>query len=607
MFREYLAAHGLRGLLLPPGSYAPFPRRQDRESWLKLSEESREAIVRWGGEALGGYPMLTATQFLAFCRSGSRLDYEKPYFARRNLLIGAVLAECVLDDGAHLDAVIDGLWCICEETTWVLSAHNGSDHPGALPMNARPLADEENPYVDLFAAQTAATLAYTLYFLEDKLDAVSPLIARRVRAHIEKRIFRPFMTHDDFWWMGFIRKDMCNWTPWIISNVFDACLLLERDALRQSELLSRGLCMLDSYLAVMPRDGGCDEGAAYFNMAGASLLDCLECVYAASGGRVSFYHEPLIRNIGAFPLRAHVHESYFLNFADCDAKPNLDGARIWRYGVRTENGPLASLGAWLHGRRKMGHGFTPPSDTPQMNRILFALFDPIPGGEAPAHEPFCALPDLQVFSWRKDGLFAAIKGVHNAENHNHNDVGSFIVYADGEPQIVDMGNKIYTALTFGPLRYTIDNTRAMNHNVPLIGGMEQCFGRQHAAHSVQADERGAKMDIAAAYPQEAGVRTLQRELTLCEGGLTLCDSVSLEREAGVTWVLMLRHEPALSEGCVKTGALTIRYDAALSAQAQEMPVTDERMAKNFPGSLWRLTLSAPPAAEHTCLLTITRS
>lgn len=47
--------------------------------------------------------------------------------------MGAALAECAADDGRYLDAVIDGIWCICEESAWVLSAHNGSDHPGAPP------------------------------------------------------------------------------------------------------------------------------------------------------------------------------------------------------------------------------------------------------------------------------------------------------------------------------------------------------------------------------------------------------------------------------------------------------------------------------------------
>ena len=49
------------------------------------------------------------------------------------------------------------------------------------------------------------------------------------------------------------------------------------------------------------------------------------------------------------------------------------------------------------------------------------------------------------------------------------------------------------------------------------------------------------------------------------------------------------------------------FDPALHAAVEEMPVTDARMARNFHGSLWRLTLEAPPAARLTQNFTITRS
>ncbi|MGN0990455.1 MAG: heparinase II/III family protein [Candidatus Ventricola sp.] len=608
MFGTYLDQRDLTGLLVPREGYRPFPRRQEREKWESLSKERREALLAWGEEAKAGYPMLTATQFLAFSRSGSRAAYETPYFERRHKLIGAALAECVADDGTYLDAVIDGLWCICEETTWVLSAHNGSDHPGARPMNKRPLPDVTNPYVDLFAAQTAAALADILYLLADKLDAVSPLIVRRVRGEIERRILHPFLTHDDFWWMGMIRHDVCNWTPWILSNVIDVTLLLENDRIRRAEIVERALRMLDCYLAVMPQDGGCDEGAGYFNMAGASLLDCLESVYLASEGRVSFYQEPHIRAIGAFPLKAHVDGAYFLNFADCDVMPRLDGERIHRFGVRTDSEALAALGAWLHNQDMKGNPSARPLDTPQMHRTLLKLFADIPAqADAPRHEAFEALPDLQVFAWRRDGLFAAIKGGHNGENHNHNDVGSFVVYADGEPQIIDMGNKVYTAITFGPNRYTLDNTRAGNHNIPLVGGMEQCAGRKRCARNVCADINGARMDIAGAYPEEAGAVSLARTLAVRDEGIRLTDEAALASAQEMTWVFMLRSRPSIAEGQARFGRLTLAFDPALEAKAEEMPVTDARMARNFPGSIWRLTLRAPAAIAHKQTFWITRS
>ena len=462
-------------------------------------------------------------------------------------------------------------------------------------MAARPLPDVTNPYVDLFAAQTAATLADVLYLLQDRLDAVSPLIARRARREIDLRVVTPFLTHDDFWWMGMIRRDVNNWTPWIVSNVIDVLLLLERDAHRRSEGIARGMRMLDSYLAVLPPDGGCDEGAGYFNMAGAALADALQSVYAATGGRVSFYHEPLIRRIAAFPLHAHIDGPYFINFADCDAMPRMDGERLLHLGRRTDNPALAALGAQTLARRNDVR----PLDTPQMNRVLFTLFAAEPEQPALTRSPsYLALPDLQVFSWRHGGMYLAAKGGHNGESHNHNDVGTFLLYTDGQPRVIDLGNCVYTAKTFGPDRYTLMNTRSRNHNVPLIGAMEQAAGREHAATGVSADCHGLRLDIAAAYPKEAGVCRLCRTFAIDGNGMTLTDDIELDRAQPVTWVFMLRDRPELSPGSASFGGLLLSHDSTLLQRVEEIPVTDSRMAGNFPGSVWRLALEAPAGRLH---------
>jgi hypothetical protein len=594
MFGEYLDEHPLLPLLALREARIPFPRARDRAAWEALPANVKDEILRAGAaQRKKPYPALTATQFLAFTRSGSRAAWEKPYFERRHKLIRAVLATCLTGSQEYLDDVIDGLWCVCEETWWGVSAHNVNPHPGAPPAAAVPLPDEENPYIDLFAAQTAACIAFACYLLEDELNAVAPVIVSRARAQTERRILRPFMRRDDFWWMGMIRKDMCNWTPWILSNVLAAMILWERDDIALANGVSRALRMLDSYLAVMPADGGCDEGAAYWNVAGGSLLDCLEHVRCLTGGKADFYHDSLVRAIGAFPLTAHIAGGYFWNFADCDALPRMDGERIACYGQRTGNEPLKALGAYLYAR--MGTVF--PRDTPDIYRVLCRLFNevcslPLAGAQ---HMP---LPDLQVFSGEVNGLYAAVKGGHNGENHNHNDVGTFLLYVDGHPGVIDLGNMVYTAQTFGSRRYELMNTRSANHNVPLIGGVEQAAGRGYAAKDVVLSDTGIAMDIAGAYPETAGITHFQRDAALHTDGFTVKDSIRLHAPREVIWVFMLREKPALFPGRVESGGLALEYDPGLTTNVKEIPVEDACMAANFPGNVYRLTLSAQASAEH---------
>ena len=174
MFTEYLETVDFRTLLVPRERRLPIPSAADRAAWAKVPTIMREEILAAAkAQQDTPYPMLTATQFLAYVRSGSRTAFEAPYFARRRMLLTAVLAECLDDSGAYMDQVVDGLWCICEESFWGISAHNGSSHFGMRPAAERPLPDVENPYIDLFAAQTSALLLWSCHLLKGKLDSVS--------------------------------------------------------------------------------------------------------------------------------------------------------------------------------------------------------------------------------------------------------------------------------------------------------------------------------------------------------------------------------------------------------------------------------------------------
>lgn len=568
----------------------PYPLCGDR-AWAALPQQRRDEVTAWGKEALAtSYPMLTATQFMAFVRDGSRKTYEDPYFLRRRTLIGAALAYCVQPDAALLDQVVDGLWCVCEETFWGISAHNGSSHAGQTPASQRPLPEKRNPYVDLFAAQTACTLALTVRMLGRELDGVTPVIRRRVLRELEERVFTPFLYRDDFHWMGMIRKDLNNWTPWILSSIFLAALAVVRDDALLRQIFSRGLTMLDRYLEGMPEDGGCDEGAGYWNMAGGALLDCLEAVERVTGGQAVYWEQEKIRRIGAFPLHSHIAGPWYWNFADCDAQPMLDGERLYAYGRHTGNPGLCALGA------ATGSAVV-PRDTPQMNRVLDALFHAPSLGPYPEAEEQISLPQLQVFARRCGEMYVACKGGHNGESHNHNDVGTFLLFHRGQPVIVDAGNMVYTAKTFSDQRYTLWNTRSRNHNVPLIGGAEQAPGQAHAARDIGEEKARIVMDIAGAYPAETGVRALRRSFTF-GAELALEDEVVLDTPQEIVWVFLSRPRPQLTSDGLLLGTVCLRYDRRLDCAVEEMPVTDSRMARNFPGSLWRVTLTQKPSA-HT--------
>ncbi|MBQ8092148.1 MAG: heparinase II/III family protein [Clostridia bacterium] len=568
------------------GRPAFFPKAGAPE-WQTISQADRKDIEKLQTRYHGiPYPMRTLTGFLAFVETGSRKMDEDPYFLRRNKLCVSVLAACLGDEEAFRD-VLDGIWCICEESSWVISAHNINPVPGAPTPKDKPVPDVTQPYIDLFSAQTGMILSLTSYLLSERLDEVSPLLRMRISHEIRRRILEPYMTHEDFWWMGVLRTDLCNWTPWIVSNVMMAACLEMDSSEALGSLLERSGLFLDRWLNVMPADGGCDEGAGYWNMAGGALLDCLELLAFVTDEQVTFWDEPLIRNILMFPEKAEIGNGWFLNFADCDARPYLSGERIQAAGEHLHDEVLTALG-----RRIRGSLEKELADVPHFSRVLRDLFHPVGQTADAPQKADVWFPDLEVRIVRHAGCTLAVKGGHNGENHNHNDVGSFMYYVDDEPAIVDAGNMTYTAKTFSSERYTIWNVRSVYHNLPVVAGFEQTAGREYAASQVKALPDGLCLQIEGAYDRAAPLESLMREAVLrSDGQLCLHDRIVFKTPADIEWVFMLREKPEPDGDGFVSGKIRMICPAGCRMRTEPIPVEDPRMQKSFPGTLYRTVLS----------------
>lgn len=624
MMLEYIAAHPLT---VHPS--VQFPPMSDRAAWEAVAPEDRADLLAladtWRKQP---YPLLTAGMYAAFCRTGSRKDCETPYFGRRVKLIVAALHMCLTGETTDLPIVEDGLWLICEETAWAISAH-------AELTAEHPFPDASRTIIDLFAAQTGMILSFVCQLLG---DALHPDLRERVRREVERRILKPFMTYDGEWWMGFVRKDLCNWTPWIVSNVMMAANVWEYDC---AALYTRACGMLDRWLVCVPEDGGCDEGAGYWNMAAGAFLDCLMLLEQAAG--VCLWDVPKVRRMMAYPELMHLGNGWFANFADCDARPYISGERLQYAGEKTGNAALVRMGVQMRGlpSREI-------SDVPHLSRLLMRLFHP--AAEAAAEADAAAimaalrtdyanrrtvlaargipvkdvwLPDLQVrvvddytLCGGKEGpqllhTTLAAKGGHNAESHNHNDVGSFVLAVNGQMHVVDAGNMVYTAKTFSDSRYELWNCRSVYHNVPIIGGYEQQHGRAYAARNVEALPEGLALDMAAAYPAEAGVHRCARKLLLTGAMLSVMDEIDLACAQPITWVFMLRDEPVIEaedqccHGRETNFFIEWRDTEALTASVEPVEITDARMQGSYPGTLWRLMLTAAPDTRHRVHINMT--
>jgi hypothetical protein len=612
---DSLTPEKLASLLLARENWKPFPPVADRTGWERIEPDAKANLIETGARRLGTpWEPLPATLFLEYRRNGNRSNYERARNVRRERLASLVLAECAENQGRFLDEIANGIWTTCEETFWGVPAHLNMQKAGP------GLPDADEPVVDLFAAETSSLLAWTDYLLGPHLDSVSPLIRPRIRLEAERRLLTPCLARNDFWWMGLDpsqSRDLNNWTPWIVSNWLATALLLESNSSERIAAVHKSLRSLDRFLAAYHEDGGCDEGPGYWFRAGGSLFDCLELLHSASSGAINFYEVPLIREVGRYIYRAHIHDNYFINFADAAAKLRIAGDLVFRYGSRIGDPRMQAFGAWA--AEKDGRL---PASGESIGRTLPALFNLAALKAAPRSQPLPRdvwLPGIQVMAARRkegsaEGLYLAAQGGHNAESHNHNDVGNFIVYADGQPVIVDVGVETYTAKTFSSQRYEIWTMQSAYHNLPTIDGVMQSAGRRFAARDAvcRADDRSAQftLEIAGAYPPEAGLGSWKRDLRLDRerNEVEVKDSFALIRNAGrVAQTLMTpwkaqKAEPGellLETGPLPSGRVRIAYDATmLSPEVEEMKIEDGRLRSSWGDRLYRILLTATSPANR---------
>lgn len=601
MLADRFPCETLSHVLVPRSAMRPYPAIDDRNAWESLPASVRQRLVTVGGEALASnWPAIPATLFLEYRRLGNRAVYEAASFPRRTILGNLVLAECVENEGRFLDAILNGIWSICEESFWGVSAHLSAQKAGfGLP-------DTDEPTVDLFAAETAALVSWTVYLVGERLDDLSPLARPRILREVERRMLTPCLERNDFWWMGLgARRSLNNWTPWICSNWLVTALLLEPDEPRRVAAVHKAMGCVDRFLEGQPADGGCDEGPGYWHRAGASVFDCLDILDWGTDGAIDLFSESLVRNLGAYIYKAHIDGTWFVNFADGSARMTPGMEMIFRFGRRVRDERMAQLARYAVST--IGEA---PVRRTSMSRRLPGLFDCAELGDVPACAPHVRdawLPDTQIMVARcaegvSDGFFVAAKGGHNAESHNHNDIGHVIVFRDGKPVIVDAGVDTYTAKTFSSKRYELWTMQSAYHTLPTVNGVQQAAGRAFEARDLayEADDDHAEfaLDLAGAYPPEAGVSSWQRSIRLARGRcVEIADAYRLEHADSVQWSFLTPCEVReVAEGLALSGEEGVRvllsFDtASLEYECETIDLGEGRLSAVWGDHLHRIVFS----------------
>jgi hypothetical protein len=589
----------VKASLVDKTAWIKYPAYDNRSGWDALTGTLKTGLIK-EGEAMLTYTwkVVTATDYLEYERSGSRLAMENPFGANNTALSRLVLAELAEGKGRFMDQIINGVWFACEMSSWVLSAHQ------VVQQSRRTLPDYREQIIDLTSGDMGAFLSWTWYFFRKQFDKVDPIIALRLRTTIQQRILEPYMARSDYWWQALNNRPnqlVNNWNPWCNSNVLICFLLLEDDKNKLASAVYRTMQSTDQFINYVKEDGACEEGPSYWGHAAGKLYDYLQLLSNASNGRLSIFDKPMIKNMGEYIARSYVGNGWVVNFADASAKGGGEPGLIYRYGKAVASTDMQSFAAYLlraaDGKMDINAG-----------RDLFRTLENMASYTAlqaasPAlpTTPYTWYPQTEFCYMRnQQGFFFAAKGGHNNESHNHNDVGTFSLYIDQTPVFIDAGVGTYTRQTFSSERYTIWTMQSNYHNLPLINGVPQQFGAQYRSANVLFDPKKNlfSLNIANAY-KDAAVKSYVRNYTLSANALTIEDVFELtavkvaNRVHFMTWA-----KPQLpTPGTVlleKDGVpVKMQYDATVfDASIDTIPQTDQRLSRVWGDAIYRLVLTA---------------
>lgn len=524
--------------ILPAKPRGVGPIIGDRAAWEGVKSRSPQwkDVVDTAEELIGKpLPEVTDDLYLEFSRNGNRRRCEAVMGERQRRFRLLVTAECLENEGRFLAEIERTAKAILAEKTWLLPAHDR----GLTNFKGTEIT------IDLFSSGAAWQLATADYWLGERLSSE---LRKKIAAELERRIFGPFAGmikngKPAQWWL----TSTNNWNAVCLANVTGAALTTIESPRRRAFFAAAAEKYIEHFLSGFTPDGYCSEGLGYWNYGFGHFVLLAETLYQQSGGRVDLWNSGTpderakLRRIARFGEKMEITPGVYAAFADC----------------KLGSQPMAYFTAYLDRRLSLGRSGEEcpliPVNATTSSLITLGVFafensacrQPAAAKSSREADATVWYPDAGVLICRPGGkekssssekcrMGVAIKGGHNAEHHNHNDVGTFMVAVGNCIPLVDPGGEVYTRRTFSGERYKSGVLNSWGHPVPLVAGKMQRTGRTAAAKVLatkfEEETDAVTFDLRSAYDVKS-LKKLERTFVYSragEGSLRVTDSVQFD-------------------------------------------------------------------------------
>jgi hypothetical protein len=450
-------------------------------------------------------PVLDDDLYREFFATGKRMPFETAYFERRRRFARAAI--CALLDGVEtwIDSLCDKFHEILAEESWALPAHVNS------PSGKDPM------HLDLFACETANMMGEVLSLFSEELSEES---TSAIKTRLRKQLFENYIyRHQDLFWT----KSTGTWNAVCHQGLLGAAFAAEDDPQLVARLLLIAKRYLPVFLSGFGKDGACSEGPGHWQYGFGWFCFLNEQLETRSNGQLSLIEgDEHVREISKYGPRVTLANFHFVNFSDNPRSGALNPALLNYLGRRLDDETLRAHG-YRNYQRLQQTGLNLQGQRTDL-LYLTRLFLNAPTG----HSDERAL-EAEDFYFKDLGVLVvhgrdrrgnwwdiAAKAGNNAEHHNHNDCGSYLINVNGVPAVTEIGAAEYTKDFFSERRYEYLAARTLGHSLPIINGHEQAAGLQFAARvlnmDLTADHAEFSMDLTHCYPKAAGCNELTRSL-----------------------------------------------------------------------------------------------
>ncbi len=500
--------------VIPNKAFQPAPSLYDRAYWDRVgSLSSGQAYVRAAMESFDKAPEVPISDeiYRRANLEGNRPIYKPRYYRTMQRLEEFIIAECIENKGHFIPQIEVYIDSIMAMKSWLHPNHDDDENT---------VLEGKRVSIDLGARKFGLVLALADALLEDKL---SEQTRRNIAGHLQWRITDSYLQscrgEDKIRSNTWIRSTS-NWNSVCNSGTVFTTIVSSDSYEKRINTIGCALNSMVYYLSGFGDDGYCSEGTGYWRYGFGHYLYLAEILYDYSNGSINlfeFNNPEKLKNVAHFPERFLLNDGMYAPFSD----------GVTRVKAGEDNFAYLMCAKYYNAQKPTEF----ISDEAVQSIIGWSgleafIADSKDQKTLPSYTYFDDQGIVISRGSQNKPLSIAIKAGHNAENHNHMDVGSYVLVYGEEYLAGDIGAPSYRAGAFSN-----DNPArsSWGHPLPRINNQLQKPGKEFAGKVLETEfgETSDKvvMDIRSAYDVEE-LTQLQRTMSNDKtnyGSITIID------------------------------------------------------------------------------------